>query len=324
MEAKVIARIRVQSEQPNDEKPKKVNKFVKDFKKNWRLHIIILPVLVFFIVFSYFPMVGIVTAFLDYRPTRGIFESPWVGFKYFNQLFTDAQFGLVFRNTIVMALLNLTFGMAIPVAFALLLSEVKVKWLNRPIQICSYLPNFVAAVVVCNIVINFLGTNGVVTNIFVTFGAERENILSNPKFFWGINTVVNLWQGMGYAAIVFTAAIQNVNRDLYEAAVLDGANHWQKMWHVTLPGILPMIITMLVVKTGLMFSTGFDNILLLYMPSTYETADVISTYTYRMSLGGGNQYGFSAAVGLFQSVISTALLVLSNWLSAKLAKTSLF
>lgn len=324
MEEKVLAGEQTESIPPKEKKPKKENKFIKDFKQNWRLHIIILPVLAFFIIFSYFPMIGIVTAFLDYRPTRGIFKSEWVGLKYFGQIFSDAQFALVFRNTCVMACLNLFFGLVVPVVFALLLSEVKIKWFNRPIQICSYLPNFVAAVVVCNIVINFLGTNGVITNIFVAFGAERENILSDPKYFWGINTVVNLWQGMGYAAIVFTAAIQNVNQDLHEAAVLDGANRWQRMWHITLPGILPMIVTMLVLKTGLMFSTGFDNILLLYMPSTYETADVISTYTYRMSLGGGNQYGFSAAVGLFQSVISTVLLVLSNWLSGKLAKTSLF
>lgn len=303
---------------------KKGNIFVLDMKKNWRLHLIVLPVLAFFIVFSYFPMIGIVTAFMDYRPTRGIFDSEWVGLEYFEKLFTSMEFAQVFRNTVVMALLNLSIGFIVPVGFALLLAEIKIKWANRTIQICSYLPNFVAAVVVCNLVTNFLGSDGVITNLFVAFGMERQDMLSNPNYFWGINTFVNIWQGMGYAAIAFTASIQSVNHDLQEAAALDGANHWQRVWHVTLPGILPMLVTMFILKVGLMFSTGFDNILLLYRNSTYETADVISTYTYRQSLGGGNQYGYSAAVGLFQSVIATALLIATNSLSGKLAKTSLF
>ena len=301
-------------------------RLVEDMKKNWKLHLVILPVIVFFLIFSYLPMIGIVTAFMDYRPTRGIFKSDWVGFKNFSELFTDEQFGRVFRNTVVMALLNVTIGFAVPVIFALLLSEIKIKALNRTIQVSSYLPYFVATVVVCNIVTNFLADDGVVTKMFVALGLVEEgtDMLNEAKYFWAINTIVNIWQGMGYGAIVFTAAIQNVNNDLHEAAALDGANRWQRMWHVTLPSILPMIITMFVLKVGLMFTTGFDNILLLYRPSTWDTADVISTYTYRISLGGGQRFGYSAAVGLFQSVIATVLLVASNALSRKLAKTSLF
>ena len=309
---------------PKPPKKKKGNVFVEDMKKNWRLHLIIIPVVVFFLVFSYFPMVGILTAFMDYRPSRGIFDSNWVGFQHFAKLFTDEQFGRVFRNTIVMALLNLSIGFFVPVIFALLLAEIRTKWFKRTVEICSYMPNFVAAVVVCNLVVNFLCSNGMITNFLVLFGVEKDNLLAKPENFWAINTLVVLWQGMGYAAIVFTAAIAGVNQDLHEAAVLDGANRWQRVWHVTLPAILPMMVTMFVLKVGLMFSTGFDNILLLYMPSTYETADVISTYVYRQSIGGGNNYGYAAAVGLFQSVIATALLVFSNWLSGKLAKTSLF
>ena len=310
--------------EPKAPKKKKGNVFVEDMKKNWRLHLIILPVVIFFLVFSYFPMIGIVTAFMNYRPTRGIFSSEWVGFAQFSKLFTDEQFGRVFRNTVVMALLNLSVGFVVPVAFALLLSEIRTKWFRKTVEVCSYMPNFVAAVVVCNLVINFLGSNGMITNFLSLFGMEKENLLANPSHFWGINTFVVLWQGMGYSAIVFTAAIAGVNQDLHEAAVLDGANRWQRVWHVTIPAILPMMVTMLVLKVGLMFSTGFDNILLLYMPSTYDTADVISTYVYRQSLGGGSNYGYAAAIGLFQSVIATVLLVASNWLSKKLAKTSLF
>ena len=305
-------------------KHKKENAFVKDMKKNWKLHLVGLPVLLFFLVFSYFPMVGILTAFMDYRPTRGIFNSEWVGLRYFSNFFSDPQIGLVFRNTVVMALLNVSVGFIVPVVFALLLSEIKIKWLNRPIQICSYLPFFVATVVVCNIVINFTGRNGVIMSILAAFGMKRENLLANPKYFWTINTIVNIWQGMGYSAIVFTAAIQGISKDLHEAAVIDGCGHFKRVLHITLPGILPMVVTMFVLKVGLMFSTGFDNILLLYMPSTWDTADVISTYTYRLSIGGGNQFGYSAAVGLFQSVIATILLIGSNWMSRKLTQSSLF
>lgn len=292
-------------------------------KKNWRLHLVILPVLVFFIVFSYFPMIGILTAFMDYRPTRGFFDSEWVGFAHFARLFQDSKFGLVFRNTIVMALLNLSFGFVAPVAFALLLSEIKVKWVNKTMSVMSYLPNFVAPVVLCNLVTQFLSVDGVITNIFVSLGMEEQDMLSNPDFFWAINTCVVIWQTMGYSALVFTAAIMAVNQDLHEAAVLDGANRWQRMIHVTLPGILPMIMTMFILKVGLMFSTGFDNILLLYRIDTYDTADVISTYTYRQSFGESN-YGYAAAVGLFQSVIATALLLITNWTSKKVAQTGLF
>ena len=310
---------------PQQEKKKKRAKvFIKDMKKNWRLHLIAVPVILFFLVFSYFPMVGIVTAFMDYRPTLGIFGSRWVNFDNFAKFVSDPNFWLALRNTIVMALLNLSFGFFIPVIFALLLAELRTKWFKRTLEICSYMPNFVAAVVVCNLVINLLGDNGVITNLFVLFGMERENMLANPNNFWAINTAVVLWQGMGYSAIVFTAAIAGVNQDLHEAAVLDGANKLQRVWHVTLPAILPMIVTMFILRVGLMFSTGFDNILLLYMPMTQEKADVISTFVYRTSVGGGNDFGYAAAVGLFQSVIATALLLSSNWLSNKISKNSLF
>ena len=308
---------------PKKMRKKHRNAFIADMKKNWRLHLVILPVLVFFIVFSYFPMIGILTAFMDYRPTRGFFDSEWVGFAHFARLFQDSKFGLVFRNTIVMALLNLSFGFVAPVAFALLLSEIKVKWVNKTMSVMSYLPNFVAPVVLCNLVTQFLSVDGVITNIFVSLGMEEQDMLSNPDFFWAINTCVVIWQTMGYSALVFTAAIMAVNQDLHEAAVLDGANRWQRMIHVTLPGILPMIMTMFILKVGLMFSTGFDNILLLYRIDTYDTADVISTYTYRQSFGESN-YGYAAAVGLFQSVIATALLLITNWTSKKVAQTGLF
>ena len=308
---------------PKKMRKKHRNAFIADMKKNWRLHLVILPVLVFFIVFSYFPMIGILTAFMDYRPTRGFFDSEWIGFAHFARLFQDSKFGLVFRNTIVMALLNLSFGFVAPVAFALLLSEIKVKWVNKTMSVMSYLPNFVAPVVLCNLVTQFLSVDGVITNIFVSLGMEEQDMLSNPDFFWAINTCVVIWQTMGYSALVFTAAIMAVNQDLHEAAVLDGANRWQRMIHVTLPGILPMIMTMFILKVGLMFSTGFDNILLLYRIDTYDTADVISTYTYRQSFGESN-YGYAAAVGLFQSVIATALLLITNWTSKKVAQTGLF
>ena len=309
---------------PKKMRKKHRNAFIADMKKNWRLHLVILPVLVFFIVFSYFPMIGILTAFMDYRPTRGFFDSEWVGFAHFARLFQDSKFGLVFRNTIVMALLNLSFGFVAPVAFALLLSEIKVKWVNKTMSVMSYLPNFVAPVVLCNLVTQFLSVDGVITNIFVSLGMEEQDMLSNPDFFWAINTCVVIWQTMGYSALVFTAAIMAVNQDLHEAAVLDGANRWQIMWKIVFPNILPLIVMMLVLQVGIIFKAGYDKILLMDSPAMYEVTETVYTYTYHMSFGTTPQYGLGAASGLFQSVISMVLLFASNYLSKKVTDSSLF
>ena len=286
----------------------------KDWRMNWSVYLLFLPAVVLLGVFNYAPMFGIIMAFENFKPTKGFFGSQWVGMKNFMELFSSEEFLQVFRNTLAMSFMNLTIGFLFPLLLALLLSELTSKRFRRVVQTVSYMPYFVATVVVCTLISNFCDTNGAITDVLVAFGADRENLLANPKYFWWINTFSEVWQGMGYGSIVYVAAISNISSNLYEAAAMDGAGRWHRMLNITLPGILPTVITMFTLRVGLVFVTGFDKVLLLYSPSIYETADCLSTYTYRYGIANGN-YGLSAAAGLFQSVIASALLILSNKLN---------
>lgn len=300
-------------------------RIVRDLKKNYKMYLIFIPVFVFFLLFNYLPMVGVLMAFQDYSIRKGIFGSPWVGLDNFINLFSDVQAWYALRNTLCMALLNLTIGYIIPIFFALCLSQVSIKPVRRVMQSISYWPNFVATVVLCTLLTDFLASNGAITQFFVTvFGMEEQNMLAiNSPVFWFINLFADTWQGTGYAAIVFVAAIQSVNKDLYEAAAMDGCSRFKCIYKITLPSIWPTILTMFTLKVGTVFKTGFDKVLLIYMPSTYEYADVLTTYVYRYSFVQ-TDYGLSTAVGLLQSLISTVLLIVSNKLNLMLTKTSLY
>jgi ABC-type polysaccharide transport system permease subunit len=301
------------------------NSWKYDFKHNWQVYVLFIPVLVFFIIFHYAPMVGLLMAFEKYKPTRGLFGSQWVWFDNFKDLFTGDTFLLVLRNTTAMAFLNLTVGFAAPVILAMLLSQVRLKRFTRTVQITSYMPYFVSAVVVTTLASEFLSSTGALTTILSWFGFDRQNWLANSHkpVFWLINTFIEIWQGAGWGSIIYFAAISNVNGDLHEAAAIDGANRWQRMWRVTFPSILPLIIVMFIMRIGLVFRQGFDKVLLLYMPATYEVSDCLYTYTYRMAFGQTVNYGLSTASGLFQSVIGTTLLLVSNKLSKKFTGSSM-
>lgn len=299
----------------------------KDVKKNWSIYLLFIPVFVFFFIFNYIPLAGLLMAFQDYNPFKGLWGSPWVGFDNFKQLFADAQAWNALRNTLVMAGLNLTIGFIIPVFFALLLSQVRWKPFKRVVQSISYMPNFVATVVIVTLLQQFLSDKGAITMIFVKlFGMEKQNLLAlNNPTFWFINLFADSWQGCGYGAIVFVAAISSVNNDLYEAASIDGANRIQQMFRITIPCIWPTFVTMFTLKVGLVFKSGFDKVLLLYMPTAnLEYSDVLSTYIYRLGLESSGGYGITTALGLFQSIISTILLVFSNWLNKKLTNSSIY
>lgn len=309
----------------NDPRYKKSWAF--DFRKNWAIYVLFVPVLIYEIVLHYIPMFGIIMAFEDYNVIDGYFGSPWVGFKHFINLFTGEEFLTALRNTVSIALIKGTIGFVAPIIFALLLSLLHTKGYKRIVQTFSYLPNFVAAVVVASLVTQFLAKDGPLTLLFTMFGAENQNWLANNNIpvFWIIYLFMGIWQGIGWGSIMYVAAISQVSGDLHEAAAIDGANRLQRLFKITLPNIMPMIVMMLVLNVGLSFSTGFDSILLLYMPSTYNVADTVYTYTYRMAFSSGaTNYSLSAASGLFQSVVGTALLILSNSLSRKLSDTSLF
>lgn len=314
-----------QAERLNDPKYKKSWAF--DFKKNWALYIMFVPILVYEIVLHYIPMFGIIMAFEDYNVIDGFFGSPFVGFKHFIELFSGEEFLTALRNTVCIALIKCTLGFFPPIIFAFLLSMLRHKGFKRIVQTFSYLPNFVAAVVVASLVTQFLAKDGPLTLFFTLFGAENQNWLANNNIpvFWIIYLMMGIWQSVGWGSIMYVAAISQVSGDLHEAAAIDGANRLQRLMKITLPNIMPMVIMMLVLNVGLSFSTGFDSILLLYMPSTYNVADTVYTYTYRMAFSAGaTNYSLSAASGLFQSVVGTALLIISNSLSRKLSDTSLF
>lgn len=308
-------------------KPQKIS-WKTDLKQNKEVYLIFLPVFILFFVLNYIPMFGILMAFEDYRVTDGIFGSKWVWFENFAELFSGAEFARALRNTVFIGLLKITIGFIAPVLFAILLSLLRSKKYKRTVQTMSYMPNFVAAVVVCSLLVEFLGKGGPLTMLLSMLGAEQQNWLANNEIpvFWMIYTFMGIWQGIGWGSIMYVAAISTVNGDLYEAAAIDGAGRMRRLFKITIPSIMPLILMMLVMNVGLSFSTGFDNILLLYMPSTYDVTDTIYTYTYRMAgfSGGMPDYGLSAASGLFQSVVSTVLLVGSNKLSRKVAGSSLF
>lgn len=298
-----------------------------DIKRNWIIYLMFVPVLIYEIVLHYIPMFGIVMAFEDFNVIDGYFGSKWVGFGNFIELFSNPEFPRAVRNTICIALFKGTIGFIAPIIFAFLLSMLHHRKYKRTVQTMSYLPNFVAAVVVASLVAEFLAKDGPLTRLLTIFGAENQNWLANDQVpvFWIIYLFMGIWQSVGWGSIMYVASIATVSGDIHEAAAIDGATRLQRMIKITLPCIMPMIVMMLVLNIGLSFSTGFDSILLLYMPSTYNVSDTIYTFTYRMAFGGGaTNYALSAASGLFQSVVGTILLVGSNYLSKKCTDTSLF
>lgn len=310
------------------EKPYKAPRVTwkKDFRKNGVLYLMFLPLFIYYIIFNYIPMVGILMAFENYKVNKGLFGSKWVGLANFEKLFSGDMFLIAFRNTACMAVLSLLLGFLPPIILALLFSECKAKKYKRVTQIMSYMPNFVSAVVVCALVTEFVGQNGAITQFLMHFGMEKQNLLANTKIpvFWLIYCFMGIWVGFGYGSIIYTTAISNVSGDLKEAAALDGANRFQRIWHVVLPSIKPLVIIQLTMAVGTMFMVGFDRVLLLYMPKTYAVSDVLYTYTYRMAFGSKVDYGVSTASSLFQSLLGTTLLLTSNALNRRFAKYSLF
>jgi putative aldouronate transport system permease protein len=268
-------------------------------------------------------MFGIVMAFQDFSAIKGYFGSKFVGLANFIEFFSGPNFLRILRNTFAISFLNLGVWFPLTIVFALLLNEIIFTPFKKTIQTISYLPYFVSAVVVCGLVIDFVSSNGIITNFLVFFGFHRQNFLSDPKYFWFINLATDIWQGLGYGSIIYIASISGINHELYEAAAIDGASRLGRVWHVTIPALMPVIVTMLVLRCGMIMSVGSDKILLLYNPSIYETADVISTHVVRMGIER-MQYGYSAAVGLFNSVVGLILLIVSNTVSQKLTEHSVF
>ena len=292
--------------------------FWKNLHRDRQLVFMLIPVVIFFAVFSYYPLYGILIAFKDYSISKGILGSPWAGLRYFRQFFLSPYFGRLLRNTVLISVYSLLWGFPVPIIFALLLNEFKDGKFKRLIQTVSYLPHFISLVVICGILIDiFSPQGGVVNALLYSLTGKRINFFGEPEWFRAMYVGSGVWQEFGWNSIIYLAAITGINPDLYEAARIDGAGRLRQIWHVTLPGIKPTILTLLILNLGNIMSVGYEKIILLYSPTTYETADVISTYVYRTGLLS-QQYSYAGAVGLFNSVINIAILVLCNFAGKKL------
>lgn len=284
---------------------------VRDFQKHKFKYLIVIPIIIYLILFCYKPMYGVIIAFKKYRPSLGIAESSWVGFDNFMRFFNDPWIWRLLRNTISISFLMLLFSFPAAIFLALLLNEVKVSWFKRTVQTITYMPHFIALVVVCGLINSFCQSKGLLNDIIVFFGGERSNLLANPKLFYPIYVISGIWQNTGWSSIIYLAALAGIDQEQYEAAKIDGAGRIQQMLHITFPGLIPTISMLLVLNMGSILSVGYEKILLLYQPLTYEVADVISTYVYRKGLIDAD-YSFSTAVNLFNSVINIIFLVTSN------------
>lgn len=299
------------------------DKVKKDWMRNKSLYIMVLPVLIFFILFHYKPMYGAIIAFKDYTPALGITESPWVGLENFSRFFSSVYFGRLIRNTILLSVYSLIFGFPAPIILALLLNEVRNKKFKGLTQTVTYLPHFISMIVVTGMLVDFSMTSGLFNDIIELFGGERSPLLQNPDLYRTIYVASGIWQEAGWGSIIYLSALSGVDSQLYEAAQIDGAGKWKQLLNVTLPGIMPTIVIMFILKMGTLMNMGYEKTILLYNPATYETADIISSYIYRIGLLD-QDWSYSTAIGLFNSVINFALLLITNKLARKCGETSLW
>ncbi len=312
----------------NVSKEKKYTKeaIAKDMKRNWKRYILLLPLILFYLIFAYLPMGGIVMAFSDYKPKLGIFGSlvkKFVGFKNFTDFFGSFYFWRLMKNTILLNGWSLLISFPLTIILALLINDIANKHFKKTIQTISYLPYFISMVVVCGIVVDFCKTTGVLGTIMTALTGKTQNLLGVASYWRPIYIISDLWQGLGFGTILYIAALSGVDKQLYEAAEIDGAGHWKQLIHVTLPGISQTIIIMLILRVGMLMASSYEKTILMYNQQIYDTADIIASYVYRKGLMDGD-YSYSTAVGLFNSLINLVLIITTNKLSRKYTETSLF
>ena len=287
------------------------------------LWMMIFPVIVFYAIFMYAPMFGLQIAFQDYRPSGGIWQSPWVGLEHFRTFFKSYYFERLVRNTVLINVYDVIFGFPAPILLALLLNELRSNAFKRVVQTVTYLPHFVSLIVLCGMIVDFFSLSGWVNDVILRLGGERIGFLDDAQYFRTLYVASGVWQEVGWGSIIYLSALSAIDAQLYEAAEIDGAGRWRKLVSITLPGILSTIIIMLLLRLGRMMNVGAEKVLLLYNPSTYDTADVISTFVYRKGLLEAN-YGYATAVGMFNSVINFAFLVIVNQLSKRASGVALW
>lgn len=304
-------------------KKKKTNILVSDFMKNRELYLMGLPIVIYYIMFHYVPMYGAIIAFKDYTPLGGIMGSSWVGFKHFMQFFNSPYFGTIMTNTLRISITALITTFPAPIILALLLNEVKSNGYKRVVQSVTYMPHFVSLVVICGMIKTFTMDTGIINTILSYFGFERTSLLLHPQYFVPIYVISEIWTLIGWNSIVYLAALSGIDQQLYEAAKIDGAGKWRQTLSVTIPGILPTIVTMLIMRVGHILSLGYEKILLLSNDYTTSVAEVISTYVYKQGIIN-QSWSFSAAVGIFNAVINLILLIAVNKISKHVADTALW
>jgi putative aldouronate transport system permease protein len=306
------------------EQPSRSVRIIDHLKREWQLYVMLLPMIIWLLLFLYKPMYGLQIAFKDYSIFKGVANSPWVGFEHFETLFGNDQFIRALRNTVIISFWTLVIGFPVPILLALMFNEIINHTFKKWSQTIVYLPHFISSVIIAGIVITaFSPSAGIVNTVLTWLGFEPIYFLIKSEWFRPIFVGTGIWQEAGFQSIVYLAAIAGVSPTLYESAVVDGASRWQMMWKITVPSILPTIIIMLIIRIGNILEVSFEMIILLYQPATYETADVVNTFIYRQGIQAG-QYDFAAAAGLFNAVIAFVLVVSANALSRRYSNTSLW
>lgn len=310
----------------NPVKSKKRNgsRLLISMRRNWDLYVLISPVIVYFVIFHYLPIYGVQIAFKNYIATQGVWNSPWVGFKHFQRFFDSYYFWRLIRNTLGISLYELAVGFPVPILLALLINEVRQKFFRRFVQTVTYAPHFLSTVVLVGMVVLFLHPdNGIVNGLIKLFGGQPISFMTEPGWFKTVYVFSGVWQQMGWSSIIYLSALSGIDPHLHEAARMDGASRLKRIWHINLPGIMPTIVILLILNVGSIMGVGFEKVYLMQNSLNKESSEVISTYVYQSGLLGA-QISFSAAVGLFNSVINFVLLVLVNRAAKMMKQTSLW
>ncbi|MEZ3159019.1 ABC transporter permease subunit [Microbacterium sp. BWT-B31] len=292
-------------------------------KRDWRLYTLLILPVAFLVIFRYIPMAGNIIAFRRYRPGGNIFGDEWVGLRYFEMFIQDPTFWRVFFNTLILGALCLILIFPLPIILALMLNELRSAKFKRVAQSISYLPHFMSVVIVAGMVLQLVSSRGAVNQIIEGLGGEPLEFMQQPEWFRPIFVGSEIWQTVGWGTILYLAALTTIDPQLYEAARIDGANRWQQTWHVTLPGIAPTIIVLLILNIGTFMSVSFEKVLLLYNPLIYSTADIIATYLYRVGIGSGS-FSYATAIGLFEALIGLTLVLSANAISRRVTGSSLW
>lgn len=298
-------------------------RLTRDLRRYKYIYIMAILPCLYYLIFMYWPMYGAQIAFKVYSPGMGISGSAWVGLEHFSKFFSSYYLARLIRNTLLISLYSLLFSFPAPILLALLLNELRCRWFKRCVQTVSYLPHFISTMVICGMIIDFTRSDGLISDVLAFFGVQRQTMLLNPMLFRPIYIISDIWQGVGWGSIIYLSALTGIDQQLYEASAIDGAGRFRQMLHVTIPGIVPTITIMFILRIGQIMSVGYEKIILLYNGTTYETADVISSFVYRKGLIEAN-YGYSTAVGLFNSIINLLLILVANTISRRMSEASLW